>query len=173
MLHRSPIPVPSVDSKAHIQEIAMQQKDKLDLSHKNPLDLIVDYRRFLVIVITVVTLVLAWHVPRLETDPTLRSGIDTESPEYQEYQRFVASFGNEEFMLFALKNQLGADDPRVLRGLKQITQGIGSHRKGRGGGESVESAGLSERGTGCSAIFRFCRGATGSRPFRIPRHLRP
>jgi uncharacterized protein len=103
----------------------MHPKDKLDLSFKNPLDFIVDYRRFLVIVIAVVTIILAWHVPRLETDPTLRSGIDTESPEYEEYENFVASFGNEEFMLFALKNQLGADDPRVLHGLTQITQGLG------------------------------------------------
>ncbi len=103
----------------------MPPKDKLDLSQTNRLDLIVDYRRFLVAVIAVITVILAWHVPRLETDPTLRSGIDTESPEYHEYESFVASFGNEEFMLFALKNPLGADDPRVLKGLKQITQGIG------------------------------------------------
>jgi uncharacterized protein len=118
-----------IASAALIQEITMQQKDKLDLSHKNPLDFIVDYRRFLVIVITVVTVILAWHVPRLETDPTLRSGIDTDSPEYREYQEFVASFGNEEFVLFALKNPIGAGDPRVLTGLKRITERIGRIEK--------------------------------------------
>ena len=103
----------------------MPQKDKLDLSQKNPLDLIVDYRRFLVVTIAAITLFLAWHVPQLQTDPTLRSGIDTESPEYAEYERFVASFGHEEFMLFALKNTLGANDPRVLSSLKRITHDFG------------------------------------------------
>ena len=102
----------------------MRQKDKLDLSQKNFLDLIVDYRRCLVVMIAVITVILAWHVPQLQTDPSLRSGIDTDSPQYAEYERFVASFGHEEFMLFALKNQRGSADPAVLNGLKQITQGI-------------------------------------------------
>jgi uncharacterized protein len=102
----------------------MRQKDKLDLSQKNPLDLIVDYRRFLVVTIAVITIILAWHVPSLEIDSTLKSTIDTGSRQYAEYERFVASFGHEEFMLFALKNPLGAENPRVLTGLVRITEGM-------------------------------------------------
>ncbi|MBI5248963.1 MAG: MMPL family transporter [Desulfomonile tiedjei] len=100
--------------------------DKLDLSNKNFLDFIVNQRRILLIIITLITLFLAWFVPSLHTDPTLESGIDKSTEAYQEYRRFAKTFGNEEFVLVAMKNTTGATDPRMLEALAKITQSLES-----------------------------------------------
>lgn len=101
-------------------------RDKLDLSNRNFLDFIVDQRRVLVIIVTLTTLFLAWHVPSLRTDPTLASGVDKSSEAYKEHQHFVKTFGNEEFVLVALKSPSGAEDPAMLSALAKITQGLES-----------------------------------------------
>ncbi|MEW6348342.1 MAG: efflux RND transporter permease subunit [Thermodesulfobacteriota bacterium] len=99
----------------------MGNKDKLDLAHPNRLDLIVDYRTVLVIGIVAITVVCAVFVPRMQTDPSLRSGIDTTSEAYRQYEKFTATFGNEEFLLVAISNDRGTDSPAMLSGLEAIT----------------------------------------------------
>jgi uncharacterized protein len=100
----------------------MPTKDKLDLSNKNRLDLLVDYRWFLVIVVIVISLGLAVSLPRLQTDPTLKSGVDQTSDAYKQHQEFVRLFGHEEFLLIALKSDKTADDPQRLESLTRITK---------------------------------------------------
>lgn len=100
----------------------MKAKDNLDLSVKNWLDLIVDYRKFLVITVAVITAILLILAPRLDTDPSLKSGIDTTSPMYREFEKYVKAFGQEEFILVAIKNELGAKDPLILSGLQTLTK---------------------------------------------------
>lgn len=102
----------------------MKFKDKLDLNNSNFLDFIVDYRLPLVTLIMVATVVFAFLAPKLPTDPTLRSGLDTTSESYKEYQKFVEEFGDEEFILVALRNEIGATDPKFLASLASVTKQI-------------------------------------------------
>ncbi len=80
----------------------MPEKDKLDLSNKNFLDAVVDQRRLLVGIVIVITVFLSMYIPRMETDPTLKSGLDTTAPAYLQYEQFIEVFGNEEFILVAI-----------------------------------------------------------------------
>ena len=81
----------------------MPSRDNLDLRNKNFLDFLVDYRRLLVSLVIVVTVVLTALVPRMQTDPSLKTGIDATSPAYQQYEKFVETFGEEEFILVVIK----------------------------------------------------------------------
>lgn len=99
----------------------MSDRDKLDLANRNRLDLLVDYRRFLVGVIILITVVLAFFLTRLETDPTLESGMDTTSPEYIRFHEFIKTFGDEEFILIAIRNPKGVADDNFLQNLADIT----------------------------------------------------
>ncbi|HMK35951.1 MAG TPA: efflux RND transporter permease subunit [Desulfomonilaceae bacterium] len=107
----------------------MPEKDKLDLSNKNNLDLIVDHRRLLVIIIVVLSVFFAFLVPRLQTDPTLRSGMDTTSDAYRTYQEFVNVFGDEEFILVAARNEMGVADPRMLEASERLTRELEQSEK--------------------------------------------
>ena len=99
----------------------MPEKDKLDLSNKNFLDAVVDQRRLLVGIVIVITVFLAMYIPRMETDPTLKSGLDTTAPAYLQYEQFIEVFGNEEFILIAIHSEREASDYRLLTGLRSIT----------------------------------------------------
>ncbi len=99
----------------------MQVRDRLDLSHKNWLDVVVDHRRVLVTVIAVITLVLALFVPNLKTDPGLESGVDKTSQPYFDNQKFVELFGNEEFILVGMQNTTGAGTEQMLKAVATIT----------------------------------------------------
>lgn len=107
----------------------MAEKDKLDLSNRNNLDLIVDHRRSLVIIVAIVSAIFVYLVPHLQTDPTLRSGMDTTSEAYHKYQEFMDVFGNEEFILVAAKNEMGLRDPRMLEALQKITDALEKSEK--------------------------------------------
>jgi uncharacterized protein len=100
----------------------MSDRDKLDLANRNRLDLLVDYRRFLVGVIVLISVILAFFLTRLQTDPTLESGMDRTSPEYKEYQEFIKTFGDEEFILVAIRNPQGGADAVFLQNLAEITR---------------------------------------------------
>jgi uncharacterized protein len=100
----------------------MPEKDKLDLSNKNILDAVVDQRRLLVGIVIVITVLLSVFIPRMETDPTLKSGLDTTAPAYLQYQQFIEAFGNEEFILVAIHSEREASDYRLLTGLQTITR---------------------------------------------------
>ena len=92
-----------------------------DFSTTSIIDAIVDRRCVLVAAVIVVTVVLAFFIPHLVTDPTLKSGLDTNSQAYRDYERFVRIFGGEEFMLIAVKNPRPVDDPAVLTKLESMT----------------------------------------------------
>ena len=85
-------------------------------------DVFVDYRRLLVLIVIVVSIVLACFVPGLETDTSLRSMLVTNAPAYSEYEKFKEVFGNEEFIIIGIKNRLPANDQTVLKSLQSITQ---------------------------------------------------
>ena len=101
-----------------------QIKDKLDLSNKNWLDILVDYRVFLTIVVAVISVALAVFVSGLTTDPTLKSGVDTTCASYLQHQKFIDIFGHDEFILVAAKSEQGVGDPRFLKALDTITRNV-------------------------------------------------
>ncbi len=107
----------------------MAAKDILDLSNKKFVDLLVDRRRVLVIVVMVATAMLSAFIPELHTDPSLKSGIDTSSQAYLDYRRYVEAFGSEEFILVAIKSEIGTGDPRMLTALESITRALENRDK--------------------------------------------
>jgi uncharacterized protein len=107
----------------------MAAKDKLDLSNKNFLDTVVDHLRPLVGLTILITVVLSTFIPRLATDPTLKSGIDSTSPEYLQYQQFIKTFGDEEFILVAIHSKQETVNSRLLTSLQEITQTLEKNDK--------------------------------------------
>jgi len=85
---------------------------------------LVNHPRLLVLMVFLVTCFLAVLLPRLETDKSLKSMFVTGSSAYDQYDKFIAAFGNEEFVLVAIKNQLGAYSPQMLEALKKIVDEV-------------------------------------------------
>ena len=54
----------------------------------------------------------------------MRSGLDTTSRAYQQYQNFVDHFGNEEFILIVLSQGRQASEPEALASVQAITRGL-------------------------------------------------
>jgi predicted RND superfamily exporter protein len=93
-------------------------------AEKSRLDFLVDYRWVLVSIVAFLTLVLAIFIPRIETDPTLKSVLVTTSPSFHEYERFRNFFDDDEYVVIAITHPLGGDNPKALATLKQITDKI-------------------------------------------------
>lgn len=99
-----------------------------ELSHPSGLwygpliDRLVDHRRIAVLAVVLVSVVLAAFVPRMRADVTLKSGINTDAPEYAQYQEFLKHFENEEYILIAVANDDPARVPALLSALKSITE---------------------------------------------------
>jgi uncharacterized protein len=96
--------------------------DKLDLSNRNHLDSIIDYRRFLISIIAVVSIVFGYFALQLKTDPSLKSGLDTSSITYKHYKRFIETFGTEEFSLVVIKTRAGILDSQNLNMVDSLTR---------------------------------------------------
>ena len=96
--------------------------DRGDPSESYLADVFVDYRRLLVLIVIVVSIVLAYFVPSLEMDTSLRSMLVTNTSTYFEYEKFQEVFGNEEFIIIGIKNQLPANDQSVLKSVESITK---------------------------------------------------
>lgn len=86
------------------------------------IDRLVDHRRIAVLVVVFISACLAAFVPRMRADVTLKSGINTDAPEYAQFQEFVKHFGNEEFILIAVATDDPARIPTLLTALKKITE---------------------------------------------------
>ena len=114
----------------------MASRDKLDLSNKNFLDFLIDRRRPLVGAVIVITVFLSLFLPKLQRDPTLESGVDKTSEAYKQNQEFVKIFGNEEFVLIAIKDESGAGQASIEKAVAAITREI----EGLGRIEEVVSA---------------------------------
>jgi len=98
--------------------------DKLDLSNPSFLDSIIDYRRFLVSIIAIFSIVLGYYAIQLETDPSLKTGVDTTSKAYEKYKDFVGAFGSEEFTLVVVKTRLGIFDSKTLDVIDSLTRKV-------------------------------------------------
>ena len=88
------------------------------------IDLLIDYRWVLAGILLVATAVLAFFAGGVTQDPSMRSGIDTASGAYHQYQNFVDHFGNEEFILIVLNQGRKAIEPEALKSVQAITKGL-------------------------------------------------
>jgi uncharacterized protein len=88
------------------------------------IDILVDYRWSLVCFLVVVTAVLAFFAGGMTQDPSMRSGIDTTSRAYQQYQDYMDHFGNEEFILIVVNQGRQASAPEALKSVQAITRGL-------------------------------------------------
>jgi predicted RND superfamily exporter protein len=98
--------------------------DKLDLSRPNHLDIIIDYRRLLVAIIAVISVILGYYALQMKTDPSLKTGIDPTSKAYHRYQRFIKTFGNEEFTLVVIKTEDGIFNTKTLDMVDTLTRAL-------------------------------------------------
>ncbi|MGC8659186.1 MAG: efflux RND transporter permease subunit [Desulfomonilaceae bacterium] len=98
--------------------------DKLDLSRPNRLDIIIDHRRLLVAVIAFISVILGYFALGLKTDPSLKTGIDTTSKAYHQYQRFLKTFGNDEFTLVVIKTSKGVFNSPTLSLISGLTNDL-------------------------------------------------
>lgn len=75
------------------------------------------YRRFLVLLVILVSVALSPFVLGLKLDRTLKSAYVTSSPAYGLYKEFLDVFGNDEFILIAIRNDKGVGNSAFLRSL--------------------------------------------------------
>jgi len=87
-------------------------------------DVFVDYRWLLIGLVAAMTLVWSVFVPRLQMEPSLKSLLVTTSDAYFEYEKFLGIFGDEDYIIVAIKNEKGARDPSVLAALQSMTEQI-------------------------------------------------
>jgi len=92
-------------------------------------DVFVDYRWLLIGLVAAMTLILSLFIPRLQMEPSLKSLLVTTSDAYFEYEKFLSVFGDEDYIIVAIKNQKGAEDPSVLAALQSITKQISEFDK--------------------------------------------
>ena len=85
---------------------------------------IVGKRRTLAFVVAALTIVMALAAPRLELDKTLESGINKNAREFLRFVDFSKVFGQEEFILVAIKSPGSAGDRSFLSALEKTTSRI-------------------------------------------------
>ena len=96
---------------------------------KKCIDILIDYRWVLAGILLAATAVLALFAGGVTRDPSMRSGLDTTSVAYQQYQDFMDHFGNEEFILIVLSQGRQVSDPEALASLQAITRDLESLNK--------------------------------------------
>ena len=99
----------------------MADQEILSQTVKNRLDFLVDFRWVLVSIVAILTLVLISFIPRVETDPTVKSVLVTTSPAFFEYQKFRNFFDDDEYVVITIRQTLPADDPKALEAVNKIT----------------------------------------------------
>ncbi|MBI5572561.1 MAG: MMPL family transporter, partial [Desulfomonile tiedjei] len=92
-------------------------------------DIFLDYNRWLVALVACFTIVLGVRIPQLEIDTSLRSMLVTGSPACAEYENFRSFFGDEDYILVAIRNERGVDNDRALESLQSITSELGRLEK--------------------------------------------
>lgn len=84
-------------------------------------DLLVDGRRFFVLLIAAVTLALSLFVPGLTIDPSLRKLVPPTAEEYLRYERFLEEFGSDELILVVISDKRGDGIRQFVKKLKSVT----------------------------------------------------
>jgi predicted RND superfamily exporter protein len=89
---------------------------------KRWVDMVIDYRGYLACLVILATLSLAFFIPRLQTADSVKLVVVSSGQAYQDYERFVESFGYDDFLVVAVRNQKEATNQSVLKALAKITE---------------------------------------------------
>lgn len=87
-------------------------------------DTIVRRRRILTALIAAVTILMIPCALHITLDRTLKSAYVTSSEAYRIYRHFTETFGDDEFILIAVKTARDVRDPRILSALRKITDSV-------------------------------------------------
>jgi len=82
---------------------------------------LVDHRRALVLCIIAISILILPFALTVELDRTLKSAYVTSSTAYGVYKDFVETYGSDEFIVIAIKDDKGARDPDLLKSVARIT----------------------------------------------------
>ncbi len=86
-------------------------------------DFLVDYRKSVVVIIGLITGALAFCVPNMTVDVTLKAGLNTNTEAFKRYQDFLETFGTEDYILIVIKaNQPLDKDAGLLTALQTMTE---------------------------------------------------
>jgi len=91
---------------------------------KHVADIFVDQGRILLILLALVTALFALFIPHVDRDPSLKSALVTPSESYKQYEKFVRTFGIEEFLLVVITSKSAITDPRFLNSLEITTEAL-------------------------------------------------
>lgn len=90
--------------------------------------LLVDLRFYLVGIVAAITVFLGYWAVQLSMDTSFKSEFDTSSQEYRQYEKFVATFGNDEVILMSISPPSGTRSAEILARLSKISKAIESHQ---------------------------------------------
>ncbi len=107
----------------------MSAHDNLNLETPNFLDFIVDQRKALLVLIGLISVFLAFYAFRLETDPSLKTGLDRTTVAFSQYEKFLEIFGSEEFTLIAVKTPNGLHDPHAIKLIDSLSVNLEKYDK--------------------------------------------
>ncbi len=100
----------------------MTETNRPDRRTRNRIDFLVDFRWLLVSIVAILTLILAFFIPNIQVDPTLKSVLVTSSDSFHEYDHFRKFFDDDEYVVVTVKSASGVPDPSILASVDQITK---------------------------------------------------
>ena len=83
---------------------------------------LVDYRKYLIIIVLTISAAMLWNIKNLKIDPTFKSFFNQDSQRYLEYESFINEFGEDESILVGIKDEHGILRPEFLHALESITE---------------------------------------------------
>ena len=86
-----------------------------------PIEILVTYRRPLLIAVLLISAGLLYTIPGLEVEHALNLTYDPRSPSYQAYRDFVHTFGADQFVLLAVQTPNAVTDAGMLSSLGEAT----------------------------------------------------
>ena len=92
-------------------------------------NLLANHPKAIVAFLAAVTILFGLGIPRGELDYTLQAFYVTDSPEYRLYRKFVKRFGDDEFILIAIKFNTSVLEPSLLKSLGRTTRTLAEQHK--------------------------------------------
>lgn len=84
-------------------------------------EILITHRKLWLLLVALVTVVLAFFVPRVKVHTSVRAFIPATAEERLCYERFLDVFGTEQFILIVITNNLGDDGREFLKKLDAVT----------------------------------------------------
>ncbi|MEJ2715747.1 MAG: MMPL family transporter [Deltaproteobacteria bacterium] len=85
-------------------------------------DFIVDRRHPLLVVLILITAVMVWQALGIRPERSFKSSIAQNSVAWETYRKFLDIFGNEEYIVIAIKSDKTVQDPSLLRRIREVTR---------------------------------------------------